>query len=173
MLTQLRIPAPQQRQQLVPDAVAGKGQVPIRRVLTPTLPQSLQISLHLSPCRCQKWAQNAALGKLDHRVDAAEPFGPGSAQELGQHCLGLVVAGVCGGHGLHLARGHQLPEPAVTQPSRRFLYGFALSLRLGSGIDPRLVKGNAQFCGQFANEGQISVGLRATQAMVQMCGAQH
>ena len=47
---QPRIPALQQRQQFVPDPVARKRQMPVRRVLAPPLPQRLQISLDLVSC---------------------------------------------------------------------------------------------------------------------------
>ena len=60
-------------------------------------------------------------------MNPGEAFCPRAAQKLGQHGLRLVVAGVRRGHRIHLARGHQLPEPAVAQPPRRFLNGLPLS----------------------------------------------
>ena len=58
-------------------------------------------------------------------MNAAQALGPGSAQEFGQNGLGLVVAGVSGGHGIHFACGHQLPEPHITQTACSFLDGFS------------------------------------------------
>ena len=173
VLAQLRVPALQQRQQLVADAVAGEGEVTVGGVLAPALAQRAEISLDFSPRGGEQRTQDAALGKLDHRVNAAQALGPGSAQKFGQDGLGLVVAGVRRGHRLHLARGHQLPEPAVTQAARSLLDGFGVFLGRCSGIHPRLVEGQTKLGRQRARKGQVAVGLLAAQAVVQMGGVQH
>ncbi len=136
-------------------------------------PSAPKISLDLSPRSGEQRAQDAALGKLDHRMDAAQALGPGAAQELGQNGFGLVVAGVGGGHGLHLARSHELPEPAVAQAAGGLLDGFGVFLGRCPGIDPRLVEGQAKFGCKRAGKGQVAVGLLAAQAVVQMGGVEH
>jgi hypothetical protein len=179
VLAHLRVPGLQQRQQFVADAIAGIGQLLVRRVFSPALAQGLEIGLHLAPRSRQQRAQDAALGKLDHRVDAGKPFGPGAAQKLAQHGFRLIVAGVGGGHGVYFARGHQLPEPAVAYAAGGFLNGLgglaggAVGLGLGGNIDPCFVEGQAQIRRQTAGEIQIGVCLCAAQAVVQVDGVQH
>ena len=77
--------------------------------------QLLEIGLDLGPRSPQQRTQNSAFGKLDPRVDAAEPLGPGSAQELHQDGLGLVVEGVGGEDGVGMAVGKELLEEVVAE----------------------------------------------------------
>ena len=183
VLAQLRVPALQQRQQLVADAVAGEGKVAVGGVFAPALTQRAEIGLDLSPRSGEQRAQDAALGKFDHRMNAAQALGPSPAQEFGQNCFRLVVAGMRGGHGLHLARSHELPEPAVTQAARGlldrlpyllpYLAGFGVLFGRCPGIDMRLVEGQSKLGSQRSRKDQVAVGLLAAQAVVQMGGVQH
>lgn len=119
-------------------------------------------------------------------MNAGEPFGPGAAQEFGEHGFGLIVEGVRGGNSFHLARSHQFTEPAITQAASRFfnrLSGFVIGrvevprfgagLGFGGNIDAGFVKGQAQFFGQSAGEGQIGVGLGAAKSMVEVGSVEH
>jgi hypothetical protein len=62
VVAELRVPALQQRQQLMPDAVPRETQMPVRRVLPPALADFLQISLHLGAARPQQRTQNRPSG---------------------------------------------------------------------------------------------------------------
>ena len=176
------------------DAVAGEGQVPIGRVLAPALPERREIGFDLGPRDAQHRAQDAAFGKLDHRVNAGQALGPCSAQKFPKHRLGLVVARVGGSHSVHLARGHQFAEPAVAKPPRslldrfsrlrpfaasphsfltRFGTRFGMSPGLGRRIHPGFVEDHPELRGQIAGKLEVPVGLLAAQPVVQVGGVQH
>jgi hypothetical protein len=72
MLAQARIPALQQRQQLVADAVAGEGEVAIRGVLAPALAQRAQIGSTSARVVPSSGRRMRPSGKLDHWMNAAQ-----------------------------------------------------------------------------------------------------
>ncbi len=67
-------------------------------------------------------------------MDAAEPLSPGSAQQLVQHRLRLVVQGVRGGHRVRPSIHHQLPEEGIAKIACGLLQG----LMEGSGRGRRI-----------------------------------
>ena len=161
------------------DAVAGKGQVPVGRVLAPRLPQRAQVGFDLRPAGGEQWAQNPPLRKPHHRVYARESLGPCAAQELCQNRLRLVVARVGGGHGVHRTRGHQLAKPCITQPPGRFLDGLGRFSRCRIGracrsrIHARLVKGQTEAVRQLPAKIPVRVCFGPTQAVMQMRRVHH
>ena len=128
----------------------------------------MQVGFNFGPRGAQHRAHNSALSEPDRRMNPGEAFCPRAAQELGQHGLRLVVAGVGRGHRIHLARGHQLPEPAVTQPPRGLFQGLTLRRSLGGRIHAPFVKGQTQPRRQSAGKLQIPVSLGAPQPVVQV-----
>ena len=80
-------------------------------------------------------AQAAGLRAIPVPMDAGKAFGPCAAQELGQHRLGLVVAGVGGGHGVERNFGQELSKPRIAQAAGGFLDGFTVCLGFGFCID--------------------------------------
>ena len=69
------------------------------------------------------WARTWAGFDQQAGMDAAQPLGPGPAQQLHQDGLGLVVQGVRGEDGVGVAVGDELPEEVVAKVARSLLDG--------------------------------------------------
>ena len=104
-------------------------------------------------------------------MDAAQPLGPGPAQQLHQDGLGLVVQGVRGEDGVGVAVGDELPEEVVAKVARSLLDG------LGPAVGARVkdavwnagvadVQRNFEAQAERLDEGEIGVGLVTAQAVV-------
>lgn len=163
----------------MPNAVPRIRQMPIRRILAPHLPQSMQVILHLGSSYRQQRPQNPALGKFQRRMDSRQALGPRATQKPRQHRLCLIIERMRRGYTIHFAGGQQLPEPGVADSPRGLLNRFRplaalrLSPGLGRRIDLRLMKGDSETCGQFPAKIAIRVRLRAAQSVVQMRRVNH
>jgi 2-C-methyl-D-erythritol 4-phosphate cytidylyltransferase len=176
---EVRVPAFEQRQQLVPDAVAGEAQMPVGRVFAPRLANGLEIGLDFAASRVEQRPENQSLGKFENRGDAAQALGPCTAQQLCQDGFGLVIERVRGRDCIEWSFGQEFSKPAVAQPARGFFErfgGFAcrwIGSGFGTGIYARLVEGKAEFAGQRAAEFEIGVGFGSAQPMMQMRRVEH
>ena len=119
----LGVPLFEFREQLMADAVAGEGRVAVGGVFAPGLSAFREPSLDLGAANGQHGAEDfagAGLVGADFSVvydgkDCGDAFGPGSAEELGEDGLGLVVEGVSSGDGIDNALSDESLEPVVAE----------------------------------------------------------
>ena len=116
------------------------------------------------------WDQN-------DRMDAAQALGPGSAQQLHQDGLGLVVQGVSGEDGVGMALRDQRGENLVAKCSRGLLDRLRLASLAATGKavgDAGKVNVQRDFEAQAErlHKGEVSVRLVAAQAVMDVHGRQ-
>ena len=174
MLAEPRIPGLKERQQLVADAIARKGEMAIGGVFAPGLVQRAEIDFDFGTRRPKKRSQDAALWKFEDGMDAGEPVGPCAAKELGQDGFGLVVEGVGGGHCVKRNVGQEFSEPCAAKAACGLFDGLGglaggwVRFCFGGGVDAGIVERQIEAGGQDAHKFQIRVGFSSTQAMVEM-----
>lgn len=180
MLAEARVEGVERGQQLVSNAVAGEGGVSIGGVRAPGLVEDAEIVLNLRARDGEERAKDwAALRAFKFWMNAGETLRPCAAQDFGEDGFSLVVEGVRGGDGVHLAGRHQLPKPGIAQASRGFfnglrsLAGRGIGVGLGCRVYALLVKGNCQPRCQFPAKREILVGFGAAQSVVQMRRVEH
>ena len=86
-------------------------------------------------------------------VDAAEAFGPGSAQELHEDGFGLVVEGVGGEDGVGFAFGEEVVEELVAEGAGGLFDGFAGACGVGGDVDVVEVEGDVEAGAEVCDEG--------------------
>jgi len=128
-------------QELVADAIAGVGGVGVGGVFPPGLVLSAEVSFDFGSAALEEGSEDssgplirAASGRLDmdDGVDGGEAFGPGSAEELHEDGLGLVVEGVGGEDRVSVAGGDEGAEEVVADAAGSLFEGLAGS-RSSSG----------------------------------------
>src|SRR5437763_10080172 len=86
------VPAFDQRQQLVADAVAGEAEVEVRGIFAPGLTERLQIRPQFGAADVEQWSNHAKLAAgINYRVNACEPAGPRAPSQLEQDGFCLVI----------------------------------------------------------------------------------
>jgi ribosomal protein S18 acetylase RimI-like enzyme len=173
VLAEARVPGFELRQEFVTDAVAGEGWVLIRGVVAPWLVQGLQIRFDLRASRGQERAEDAALGKFNDWMNAAQAFGPGAAQEFSKNRLGLVVESVGGGDCIERCCEEKLAKPLVPEAARGFFNRLACLGGCGRNVDAGFVEGDFELRREAADEVEVGIGLGAAEAVMQMRGVQH
>ena len=173
VLAQAWVPFLEQRQQLAADAVAGEGGVAVGGVFAPGLVQVIEEGLYFGACGLEQRTEDAALGKFNEGMDAGKAFGPCAPQEFGEHCFGLVVARVGGGHSVERNFGQELSKPRVAEAAGGFFNGFAVGLGFGFCVHAGFVEGEFELRGQGAGKGEVGVGFFPAQAVMEMGGMQH
>lgn len=162
----LRIVGGEEREQVVAEAVAGKGRIEVGGVFAPGLIDAAQPGFDLRAASGEKRAQDQRFGVDKGGMDAAETFRPGSAEKLVEDSLGLVVEGMGGGDGVELAGGQEVAEEGVTKVAGGLFESLAVGLSGGGGVHVVAVEGEAVPGGEVGNEGGIGVGFRPTNAVV-------
>ena len=172
MVTEPRVPGVELGQEFVADAIAGECEVAVAGVFAPVLGEVGEVSLNFGAAGGQQRAQNAAFGELDHGVDAGDAFGPGAAQELGQHGFGLIVERVGGGDGIERGLRQEPAEPGVAETAGGFFDGFGglagEFCGFGGGGDAVVVKGQSEAGGEGSHEVHIGVGFGSAQAVMEV-----
>ena len=108
------------------DAVAGEGGVGVGGVFAPGLVEGVEVGFDLGAAGLEEGAEDFSAGEGDDGVDSAEAFGPGSAEELHEDGLGLVVEGVGGEDGVGVAGGDEGGEEIVADGAGSFFDGLAV-----------------------------------------------
>ncbi len=149
------VPRPQQRQRLASQPVAREAQVGVAGVLAPRLAEQLQVSQHLG-------AADPQPGTL-HVTAPGRHAGQGrlAAQELPQHRLGLVAAGVRGQDRLELRLPGHPRQEAVAQPAGGVLEVPAALLGHRRHVQPLGDEGQAESGGEVGHEGGVTGRVRA------------
>jgi hypothetical protein len=114
----LRIPIFELWKKLVTDSIAGEGEMAIGGVFAPGLVTSVKEGFDLPAAGLKERTENAALGKVEDRIDPGETLGPCAAEELGKDGFGLIVEGVCRGDRVERGFAKELAEPGVAEPPR-------------------------------------------------------
>ncbi len=114
------------------DAVAGVGGVGVSGVFAPGLVGLMEEGFDVGAAGVEEGPEDLAGAgsgcvsrNQDDGVDAAEALGPGSAEELHEDGLGLVVEGVGGEDGVGLAGGDEGVEKVVAEGAGGLLDGLA------------------------------------------------
>jgi hypothetical protein len=163
-------------EELVADFVAGVGGVGVGGVFAPGLVGLLEKGFDVGSAGVQEGAEDLA-GALvgvvdeDYGMDGAEAFGPGSAEELHEDGLGLVVEGVGGEDAVGLAGGDEGGEVLVADGAGGFFDGLVC---LGYSVwDAGLMKveGDVEAGAEGFDEALVGVGLFAAEAVVDVDGA--
>jgi hypothetical protein len=172
VLSQLWVPVFEGRKQFVADAVAGEGEVLVSGVLAPVLANGSKVSLNFGSTGGEQRTKETSGRAFDHRVDAAEAFGPGTAQEFGEDGLGLIVAGMSGGEGVDDSASHERSEPAVAKAAGSFFDGLGRFAGACCGfkvcVYAVLMKWQAEQGCKIPDEREVGVGLFAAETMVQV-----
>ena len=115
----------------------------------------------------------AGAGNLNDRVDSAEALGPGSAEELHEDGLGLVVEGVGGEDGVGLAGGDEGVEEVVAEGAGGLFDGLAgLGDTIGD-VDLMKVEGNVEAGAEGFDKLLVGGGLfRIADSVVDVGGAE-
>ncbi len=147
--------------------------------------QVAEIGFYLGSGGGQERPKDRPFRAVQFWMNARQPFSPRTAQEFGEDRFSLIIEGVSGGDGVHCALRHKLMEPAIAETAGRFLDGFRgfgritglgrcrTCLGFGGGIDVRLMEGQAKGGGEVAAKGQVRIGLRAAQAVVEVSYMQY
>ena len=106
-------------------------------------------------------------------MDSRESFRPGPADQLVQHCLGLVVEGVCGCDPISQAGGKELGEPAITQGARCLFKPRARAASEAGRVHILAVQPKSEPFRKRFDKGGIEVGLLATDAVMHVSHAQY
>jgi hypothetical protein len=110
-------------------------------------------------------------------MDAAEALGPGTAQELHQDGLGLVIQGVRGQDGIGAALGDERGEAVVAKRAGGLFDGLGLAGGAAAS-DPVWhagvvdVERDREAQAEGFDEGEVSVRFVTAQAMVDMDGGE-
>ncbi len=91
-------------------------------------------------------------------MDGGEAFGPGSAEELHEDGLGLVVEGVGGEDGVGVAGGEEGAEEVVADVAGGFFDGLAVLGGAGGDVGVVEVEGNVELNAEVLDEGEVGVG---------------
>jgi hypothetical protein len=161
----------------VADAVAGEGGVGVGGVFAPGLVERAEVGFDLGAGGLEEGAKDLSFGQGDDGVDGAEAFGPGSAEELHEDGLGLVVAGVGGEDGVGLAGGEEGGEEVVTDGAGGFFCGFGISsgARFFHAVgDAGLVEveRDVESGAEGPNEVLVGVGLGGAESVVDVDGGE-
>ena len=110
---------------MVAEAVAREGLVGVGGVGTPGLDlgakEVFQLGATDGEQRTQDFARTGGAGHQNNRMDAAQPLGPGSAQQLHQDGFGLVIQSVRGQDGVGVSLSDQGGEAVVAESPRGLL----------------------------------------------------
>jgi hypothetical protein len=90
-------------EELVADFVAGVSGVGVGGVVAPGLVELGELGFDVGAAGVEEGAEDLSFCKRDCWMDGAEAFGPGSAKDLHEDGLGLVVEGVGGEDGVGVA----------------------------------------------------------------------
>src|SRR6266702_5332484 len=130
-LIERRVELAQDRQQVMPDAVAGELLVGVRGIGAPGLHLSAQVFFEFSTANLEQRTQNFAgagsVGQDDDWVDAAQALGPCAAQQFHQDSLGLIVQSVRREDGISVALRNQACEIVVAESARSLFDGLGLA----------------------------------------------
>ena len=159
------------------DTVAGVGRVGVGGVLAPGLVAGAEEGFNLGAARGKQGAKDlsgALVRKidLDDGMDGAKSLGPGSAKELHQDGLGLIVEGVGGEDGVGVAGGKKGAEEGVACLAGGFFDGFAVLGGAGGDVAAMDVEWDVELDAEVLDKGEIGVGLSGlADAMVNVnCG---
>ncbi len=169
------------------DAVAREARVTVGAVVAPGLIAFVQEALDLRAANVQHGAKHAGtrrwrggpcrgdrlLAESKHGGDPAKALRPSSAKQLHDDGFGLVFQRVGCGDRLGGPGGEELTKDGVAEFARGLLQSFALSLLSGRGVDGLHGEGNTLRFAESGDEGGVFISLGATQAVVDMHGAQH
>jgi hypothetical protein len=114
----------------------------------------------------EEGAQDASrLGRKD-AMNAAHPFGPGSAEKFMQYRFRLVIQSVCGDDGVRLAAGHQLLEEGIAKVAGGLLQSLMERRSRGRSVGAVQVEWEVMVCGQPGYERSVLVGSGSTNAVM-------
>ena len=158
----------EQRKQFVPYPIARERDVGIGAVLTPLLPDRLQVGLYFGTRDLQHGSNDEALLDLQHRMDAGDPSRPGPSQHPQQYRLTLIVSRVRRRDLLCAAFGQHRAEQVVTQPPRSSLGTDPPLLREEWNDPARLVQMQRVLFRQPSDELRIGITFRPANPMIEM-----
>ena len=150
------------RHQLMADAVAGVGCVGVSGVSPPGLIARIEEGFDLSASGRKQRADDlsASAGRrLDiyDGVNGGESCGPCAANQLHQDGFGLVVEGVGGQDGVHVAGGDEAAEEGVAGLAGGLFHGLAVLGGTGWDIGVMDVQGDVVLEAEILDEGEIGV----------------
>ncbi len=135
-MVEIGVVVAENRQEFVPDAVAGVGRVGVGGVFAPGLIGLEEEGFDVGATGVEEGAEDLSgpgTGDGNDGVDGAEALGPGSAEELHEDGLGLVVEGVGGEDGIGLAGEDEGVEEVVADGAGGFFNGLGISGCTGFG----------------------------------------
>ena len=95
---------------------------------------------------------------MDDGVDGGKALGPGTAEELHEDGLGLVVEGVGGEDGVGVAGGDEGAEEVVADGAGGLFEGLAGLRSSGGDVDVMDVEGDVELDAEVLDEAKIGVG---------------
>ena len=171
-LVNRRVELPEQRHQFVAYAIAGVNRLSVARVSAPGLVRFNKKSFDRRTANREKWPKNLACLMRHHRVDRAEAFRPGPAEQLQQDSLRLIVQGVRRQDGGRFGRGQQGFKERITKVAGSFFNRLARPLDAVEDAGMMDVEGNIEPGTEALNEDQIVIRLYAAKAMVDVDGGE-
>ena len=165
-----RVLRPENRKDRMADAVASESFVGVGGVFAPGLGLGLQEEAQAGAGGGEQGAQDATVRDFEDGGDGGDAFGPGSAEELHQDGLGLVVQRVSGEHGVGLAGGDEAAEGFVAEVAGGFFEGFAVGGGVGARIDGVDGEGNLEAGAEGFDKGLVLLGFLAAEGVIDVNG---
>jgi len=154
-------------EKLVADAVAGVGGVGVGGVFAPRLVLGAEPGFDVAAAGLEEGAEDSAgalIGAagfvldLDDGMDGGEAFGPGSAKQLHENGLGLVVEGVGGEDGVGVAGGDEGREEFVADGACGFFESLVVGGSASGDVGVVDVKRDVEGDAEVADEVEVGVG---------------
>jgi hypothetical protein len=159
-------------EELMTDFVAGEGDVGVGGVGAPGLVELGEVGFDVGAAGVEEGAENLSFLERDDGVDGAEAVGPGSAEDLHEDGLGLVVEGVGGEDGVGVAGGEEGSEELVAEVAGGLFDGLVCvgdALRNAGLVE---MEGDVVGDAEIFDETLVGVGFFAAEAVVDVDGGE-
>jgi hypothetical protein len=112
-------------------------------------------------------------GKVEAAVDSGKTTGPGASEQSHEDGFGLIVTGVCGGHGVEAMDGGSTEEKAIAGAAAS---GFKGEMKQsGEGGDIFGLDGGIERkpgC-EFADEALVGLGVKSAEVVIEVKNTEH
>jgi hypothetical protein len=165
-LVQIWVVGAELGEKFVADFVAGEGGVGVGGIFAPGLVDGVEESFDFGATGLQEGAEDFSLWQREDGVDGAQAFGPGSAEELHEDGLGLVVEGVGGEDAVGVAGGDESVEEVVADGAGCLFDGLVCLGYAVGDICAVEVKRDVEVDAEVFDELLVGVGLCSAKTVV-------
>lgn len=158
----------EQRQQLVPEAIAGVLEIGVGGVLAPWLAERVQVGEDLGAGGFEHGAHDLAAANLQHGMNAGKAAGSGAAEKAEKNGFGLIVGGVGGGDLIERVLADKSDEELVAQLAGGGFEGERILFREARDIGTVGKEWEIVCVREFGDERFVGVGLVATNAVMEV-----